>query len=432
MGVESEFLVFFHKMYPQKVTVMALTDSKVKQAKPKEKSYKLSDSKGLHVFVTTAGAKYWRLKYRFLGKEKLLSLGVYPRVTLKQARKATDIAKEQVAKGIDPSQAKKTMKVELEQAQHNNIQSISIEWHAQQSKQWSDGYKVKVLRAMERDLFPYVGTLPLDDITPPQLLAVFRRVENRGATESAHRLKQIVGQVYRYAVATGRAQRDITPDLKGALPTPKKSHFPAITEPAKVGRLLNMLDAYAGTETVKAALKLAPLVFVRPKELRCAEWQEIDFDAKEWRIPAAKMKMGVDHIVPLSRQSLAILQDQQLLTGHWGGYVFPSAKNPRRPMSDNAVLGAFRNMGIPKEEMTGHGFRAMARTILDEVLGERVELIEHQLAHAVKDGLGRAYNRTSHMPQRKKMMQRWADYLDDLRVQASSSNILTANFTATK
>lgn len=281
---------------------------------------------------------------------------------------------------------------------------------------------------MERDLFPHIGTLPLDDITPPQLLAVFRRVESRGATESAHRLKQTVGQVYRYAVATGRAKRDITPDLKGALPVPKKKHFPAITEPAKVGRLLNMLDAYEGTESVRAALKLAPLVFVRPKELRCAEWQEIDFDKKEWRIPAEKMKMGIDHIVPLSRQAIEVLEEQKLVTGHWDGYVFPSARSPRRPMSDNAVLSAFRNMGISKDEMTGHGFRAMARTILDEVLNERVELIEHQLAHAVKDGLGRAYNRTSHMPQRIKMMQRWADYLDHLRVQADSSNVFTVNF----
>ena len=407
---------------------MALTDSKIKQAKPEAKDYKLSDGKGLFLLVTKAGAKYWRLKYRFLKKEKLLALGVYPSVTLKQARKATLIAKEQIEQGIDPSQAKKAKKVEMVQAQVNNLQSIAIEWQTQQSKQWSEGYSAKVLRAMERDLFPYMGTLPLNDITPPQLLVVFRRVESRGATESAHRLKQIVGQVYRYAVATGRAQRDITPDLKGALPIPKKNHFPAVTDPAKVGRLLNMLDAYEGTETVRAALKLAPLVFVRPKELRCAEWQEIDFETREWCIPAEKMKMGVDHIVPLSDQAIAILEQQKLITGHWDGYVFPSAKSPRRPMSDNAVLGAFRNMGIPKEEMTGHGFRAMARTILDEVLGERVELIEHQLAHAVKDGLGRAYNRTSHMPQRKKMMQRWANYLDDLRIQVNSTNVVVANF----
>lgn len=407
---------------------MALTDPKIKQAKPKEKDYKLSDSKGLYLLVSKTGAKYWRLKYRFLKKEKVLALGVYPTVTLKQARKACDTAKEQLEQGIDPAQARKAKKAQLTETQSNNLETLTREWHLQQTKKWSQSYSEKVLRSVERDLFPHLGTLPLDSITPPQLLAVLRRVEGRGATESAHRLKQTVGQVFRFAVATGRAQRDITPDLRGALATHIKQHFPAITEPVKVGRLLIMLDSYEGTATVRAALKLAPLVFVRPKELRHAEWQEIDFDKKEWRIPAAKMKMGVDHIVPLSRQALEVLEEQRCITGHWSGYVFPSGRSPRRPMSDNAILSAFRNMGISKDEMTGHGFRAMARTILDEVLGERVELIEHQLAHAVKDSLGRAYNRTTHLPQRQKMMQRWADYLDDLRLQANSSNVVTVNF----
>jgi integrase len=407
---------------------MALTDPKIKQAKPKDKNYKLSDGRGLFLLVTKSGAKYWRLKYRFLGKEKLLSIGVYPAVTLKQARKACDVAKDQLEQGIDPSQAKKAKKVELAIAQANNFEAIALEWHKQQSAKWSEGYTAKVLRALERDLFPYIGTLPLDQISPPQLLAVFKRIESRGATESAHRVKQITGQVYRYAVATGRAQRDITPDLKGALATHQTKHFPAITEPEKVGKLLCLIDGYEGTSTVRAAMKLAPLVFVRPKELRHAEWPEIDFDKAEWRIPAEKMKMGVDHIVPLSRQAIEILEEQRLLTGHWNGYVFPSARSPRRPMSDNAILSAFRTMGISKDEMTGHGFRAMARTLLDEVLGERVELIEHQLAHAVKDSLGRAYNRTTHLPQRKEMMQRWADYLDQLRVTALSGNVVMGQF----
>ena len=394
---------------------MALTDTKVKNAVPREKPYKLSDSQGLYIEVQPSGSKYWRLKYRFNGKEKRLAIGVYPTVSLKSARRASELAKDQLDQGIDPSQAKKAKKVEQAHSQVNTLEAISREWHAQQSKIWSDRYAEKVLRMMERDLYPYAGTLPLDQILPPQLLAVLRRVEARGAAESAHRLKQIVGQVFRYAVATGRAQRDITPDLKGALVTPQKQHFPAITEPDEVSRLLNMLDSYQGTATVRAALKLAPLVFVRPKELRCSEWSEIDFDKQEWRIPADKMKMKVDHIVPLSTQALEILAEQKLLTGHWDGYVFPSARSPNRPMSDNAVLSAFRNMGISKEQMTGHGFRAMARTILDEVLNERVELIEHQLAHAVKDSLGRAYNRTTHLPQRKVMMQRWADYLDVIK-----------------
>ena len=409
---------------------MALTDTKIKQAKPKDKDYKLSDAKGLFLLVTKKGAKYWRFKYRFASKEKLLSIGVYPLVTLKQARKACDLAKEQLGQGIDPSQAKKAKKAELAAAQANNFEAIALEWHKQQSAKWSESYTAKVLRAIERDLFPHIGTLPLDQISPPQLLAVFKRIEKRGATESAHRVKQITGQVYRYAVATGRAQRDITPDLKGALAPAQKKHFPAITEPEQVGRLLNMIDGYEGTQTVRAALKLAPLVFVRPKELRCAEWSEIDFYKAEWRIPGSKMKMGEDHIVPLSKQALSILEEQKLLTGHWGGYVFPSARSPRRPMSDNAILSAFRNMGISKDEMTGHGFRAMARTLLDEVLGERVELIEHQLAHAVKDSLGRAYNRTTHLPKRKEMMQRWADYLDDLQSAASRDNVRIVQFKA--
>jgi len=407
---------------------MALTDAKIKNAAPREKPYKLSDSQGLYIEVQPSGSKYWRLKYRFAGKEKRLAIGVYPKVTLKFARKACDLAKDHLDQGIDPSQAKKAKKVEQAQSQVNNLEVISREWHTQQSKKWSDSYADKVLRAMERDLYPYVGTLPLDQLSPPQLLAVLRRVEARGAAESAHRLKQTVGQVFRYAVATGRAQRDITTDLKGALTTPKKQHFPAITDPDEVARLLIILDGYQGTVTVRAALKLAPLVFVRPKELRCAEWSEIDFDKREWRIPAGKMKMGIDHIVPLSTQALKILAEQKLLTGHWGGYVFPSARGANRPMSNNAVLSAFRYMGISKQQMTGHGFRAMARTILDEVLNERVELIEHQLAHAVKDSLGRAYNRTTHLPQRREMMQRWADYLDMLRSQAGLSNVIVASF----
>lgn len=407
---------------------MALTDTKIRQAKPKEKAYRLSDARGMYLEVTPAGSKCWRLKYRFAGKEKRLSMGMYPQVSLKDARKECELAKGLLEQDIDPSQAKKAKKAEQAQAHANNLEAIAREWHTQQRAKWSQGYADKVLRSVERDLFPYLGTLPLDQITPPQLLSTLRKVENRGAVESAHRLKQTVGQVFRYAVATGRAQRDITPDLKGALAPPQKKHFPAITEPAKVGPFLNMIESYQGTQTVRAALKLSPLVFVRPKELRHAEWSEIDFEKAEWRIPGSKMKMGEDHIVPLSSQALSILEEQKLLTGHWSGYVFPSARGPRRPMSDNAILSAFRNMGIGKDEMTGHGFRAMARTLLDEVLEERVELIEHQLAHAVKDSLGRAYNRTTHLPKRRVMMQRWADYLDELKLMAASTNVIEASF----
>ena len=394
--------------------MMSLTDTQIRLAKPKDKSYKVSDGRGLYLQVAVSGSKYWRLKYRIAGKEKLLSIGVYPKVSLKQARKMCADAKDLLDQGIDPSQAKQAKKLEHVQAHTSNLETLAREWHKQQTLKWSVGYSVKILRSLERDLLPYLGALPVTDITPPQLLSVLRRVEARGATESAHRLKQVVGSVFRFAVATGRAERDITPDLKGALPTPIKQHFPAIIEPEDVGRLLNMIYNYQGTATVRSALKLAPLVFVRPKELRCAQWQEINFQTSEWRISGSKMKTGEDHIVPLSKQATSILQEQYLLTGHSSSYVFPSARDFNRPMSDNAILSAFRNMGIPKEQMTGHGFRAMARTILDEVLEERIELIEHQLAHAVKDALGRAYNRTKHLPQRKAMMQRWADYLDRL------------------
>ena len=410
--------MFRTSRYPQLVNGMALTDSKIRQAKPTEKNQKLSDGGGLYLFIPKSGegkrTKSWRLKYRIGGKEKLLTIGPYPSVTLKAARKAREEAKDMILEGIDPSQTKKNKKLEQIQTLSNHVEAVAREWHEQQAQNWSEGYSAKVLRSLEANLFPYVGTVPITQLLPTQLLGVLRKVEQRGALESAHRLKQVTGQILRYAVATGRVKRDFTPDLKKALPAHRKQHFPAITDPVKVGQLLRMIDGYEGTATVRAAMKLAPLVFVRPNELRHAEWSEINFGAAEWKIPGSKMKMGEDLIVPLSSQSIEILKEQQLLTGNWQ-YVFPSARSPRRPMSDNAILSAFRNMGIEKTEMTGHGFRAIARTLLDEVLGERVDLIEHQLAHAVKDSLGRAYNRTTHLPQRKKMMQRWADYLDQLR-----------------
>jgi integrase len=259
-----------------------------------------------------------------------------------------------------------------------------------------------------------VGARPIAEITPPELLQVIRKIEARGALETAHRALANCSQVFRYAVATGRATRDPSGDLRGALPPVKEQHFAAVTEPAQAAQILRAIDEYQGSAIVSCALRLAPLVFVRPGELRAAEWAEFELDAAEWRIPGAKMKMGLDHIVPLSTQAVAILREIHALTGS-GRYVFPSARTSTRPMSDNAILAAMRRMGIGKEEMSGHGFRAMARTILDEVLGVRVELIEHQLAHAVRDANGRAYNRTAHLPARREMMQQWADYLDGLK-----------------
>jgi integrase len=268
-----------------------------------------------------------------------------------------------------------------------------------------------------------LGQRPISEITAPELLAVLRRIESRGAIETAKRTKQVAGQVFRFAVATGRTERDPSQDLKDALAASVKKHLAAITEPKAVGPFLCALDAYQGTPIIRAALQMAPLTFVRPGELRNAQWSEINFDTAEWRIPAERMKARQPHIVPLSRQALEVLQELHLITGR-GVYLFPSPRSPRRPMSDNAVLSAMRRMGVGKEEMCGHGFRAMARTILDEILNYRVDWIEHQLAHAVKDANGRAYNRTSHLEGRRKMMQGWADYLDTLRMQANGSNVV--------
>lgn len=403
---------------------MPLTDPAARQAKPKEKDYKLSDANGLFLLIKTNGSKYWRLKYRYLGAEKLLALGVYPDVKLAEARGKADEARKHLRDGIDPGELRKVKKAAKAEAAENSFEAVGQEWFAKQSPIWSEAHATKTLWMIEKNLFPWLGSRPVADITPPELLATLRRIESRGAHDTAKRAKQVAGQIFRYAVATGRAERDPSQDLRGALTASVKTHLPAITEPKKVGPLLTALDAYQGTPIVRAALRLAPLTFVRPGELRKALWSEIDLDAAEWRIPAERMKARQAHIVPLSEQAVAILKELQPLTGRYE-YVFPSARSVHRPMSDNAVLAAMRRSGIDKEEMCGHGFRAMARTILDEVLGYRVDWIEHQLAHAVKDANGRAYNRTSHLKDRKKMMQGWADYLDSLK---SGSNVVPVDF----
>ena len=319
-----------------------------------------------------------------------------------------------MAQGIDPSEHRKAQKVAKEQGSANSFEAVAREWFSKHAPNWATSHASRVLSRLERDVFPWLGSHAASTITAPKLLTVVRRIEQRGALESAHRTLQICGQVFRYAVATGRAQRDPSGDLRGALPPFKTKHFAALTEPKQVGPLLRVLDGYRGTLIVRCALRFAPLVFVRPGELRQAQWSDIDLEAAEWRYTVSKTE--IRHIVPLSRQAVEILRELHPLTGQ-GRYVFPSARTPRgdRPMSDNAVLAALRRMGIGKEEMTGHGFRAMARTILDEVLGFRPHFIEHQLAHAVRDPNGRAYNRTAYLPERRKMMQYWADYLDQLK-----------------
>lgn len=404
---------------------MPLTNTTIRNAKPSDKIKKMFDGGGLYLEVAPGGGKWWRLKYRFDGKEKRISLGVYPSISLKEARERRDTARKLLANEIDPSEHRKARKAATVERSANSFEVVAREWFDKYSLNWSANHANRIIRRMERDIFPWLGGKPITDITATQLLEVIRRIEQRGALETAHRALGNCGQVFRYAVATGRAVRDPSGDLRGALPPVKGKHFAAITEPEKVAEILNAFDSYEGTLTVRCALRLAPLVFVRPGELRQAEWADINLDTAEWRYTITKT--STQHIVPLSSQAVEILRELQPLTGR-GRYVFPGARSAARPMSDNAILAAMRSMGISKEEMSGHGFRAMARTILDEVLGFRPDYIEHQLAHAVRDPNGRAYNRTAHLPERRKMMQKWADYLDGL---ATGANVIPLR-TATK
>jgi integrase len=389
---------------------MPLTNTAVRNAKPESKPRKLFDERGLFLLMNPNGGKLWRFKYRFDGKEKQISLGIYPDVSLKDARERRDDARKLVANGVDPSENRKALKEA--KGGGNCFEVVAREWYAKYSTNWSSDHGDRIIRRLERDIFPWMGEKPIGGITAPELLSVVQRIEKRGALETAHRALGNCGQVFRYAVATGRAERDPSTDLRGALPPVKVEHFAAVTEPKQVAELLRALEGYEGSIVVGCALRLAPLVFVRPGELRKAEWADINFNEAEWRYIVTKT--GTQHIVPLSRQAVEILEELKPLTGY-GCYLFPGARSNGRPMSDNAILAAMRRMGISKEEMSGHGFRAMARTILDEVLGFRPDFIEHQLAHAVRDPNGRAYNRTAHLPERRKMMQDWADYLDKLK-----------------
>ena len=395
---------------------MSLSDVKIRNSKPKEKQTKLFDSGGLFVLVTPQGSKLWRMKYRYDGKEKLLALGPYPEVSLADARVKKDMARKQLASGIDPGAVRKAQKW-AEAAETETFEVIAREWHTKFTPSWTGSHSKLIIRALIKDVFPWMGSRPITEIAAPELLAVLRRVEVRGALYTAHRLRVICGQVFRYAVQTGRAKRDPAADLQGALPPIKEKHHAAITDPKEVAPLLRALDGYQGHYVTKCALRLAPMLFVRPGELRHAEWSEINLDEAVWNIPAEKMKMKQAHMVPLCCQALEILTELKELTGV-SRYVFPSGRSSARPMSENTINAALRYIGYDKETMTGHGFRAMARTILDEVLQVRPDFIEHQLAHAVRDPNGRAYNRTAHLAERRKMMQKWADYLDGLKAGA--------------
>ncbi|WAW09742.1 integrase arm-type DNA-binding domain-containing protein [Oxalobacter vibrioformis] len=391
-----------------------LTDREVSKLKPAEKAYRKPDGGGLYLLVTPSGGKLWRMKYRIDGKEKLLSIGKYPDVSIAEARKRQQEARTQIANSIDPAGIKQAQKAARIAAAANTFEAVAREWHSKKTN-FTHNTAKNVMARLERLVFPLIGARPIDAITAPDFLSVLRRVEEQGKLETAHRLRGICSQIMRYAVVTGRAQHDPAGALQGALKPRNVKHMAALTEPKQVAELLRMIDGYTGTLPVACALKIAPYVFVRPGELRTAEWADIDLDAAEWRYTVTKT--DTQHIVPLARQVVTILKELHPLTGR-GRYVFPSARTGERPMSDNAILAALRRLGIGKDEMTGHGFRAMARTILDEVLGVRPDLIEHQLAHAVRDPNGRAYNRTAHLPERKKMMQQWADYLDKLKAGA--------------
>jgi len=396
--------------------IIPLSDMKIQKIKAQDKPITLFDGGGLFLLITPSGGKLWRFKYRFNGKEKKIAFGAYPTISLLDARHKRDEAKRQLANGIDPAEVRQAQK-QANIQETETFEVVAREWHNKFKANWTEGHAETIRHRLERDVYPWIGKRPISEIKAPELLKVLQRVEERGTLETAHRIRTICGQVFRYALATGRAERDPASDLRGALPQTQERHRAAITEPKKVGDLLRAIDCYQGSFVVKCALQFLPLVFVRPGELRHAEWSEIDFDNAEWNIPAGKMKMREAHLVPLSNQAIAILQELQKLTGA-SLYCFPSGRSFDRPMSDNALVAALRRMGFEKSEMTAHGFRAMARTLLDEVLQVRVDFIEHQLAHAVRDPNGRAYNRTAHLVERKKMMQQWSDYLDGLKTGA--------------
>jgi integrase len=391
---------------------MPLTDTAIRNVKPKDKQYKLADEKGLYLLVKKAG-KYFRFDYRYAGKRKTLAVGVYPDVTLAQARLKRDEARKLLQDGVDPSQHKKETKIKLQEMTANNFEAIAREWFEKNTPVWSERHADTIIRRLEYNVFPSLGKRAIELITAPELLGVLRKIENRGAVETAHRVKQICGQVFRYAIATGRGERDPSGDLKGALAPVKSKSMATITDPKKIGGLLRAMEDYEGHIITRCALQLAPLVFVRPGELRHAEWSEIDLNSGEWKIPGEKMKAGLPHIVPLSRQAIDIFKEIKSVTGD-GRYVFPSLRSTARPMSNNTVNAALRRMGYTKDEIVGHGFRAMASTILHEQ-GWPSDVVERQMSHTEKNKVKAAYNHAQHLPERRKMMQAWADYLYALK-----------------
>jgi integrase len=394
-----------------------LTDTKLRAMKPRTGPYRVADTNGLCIEIRPSGGKVWRYRFRHAGKASIVTLGEYPAMSLAVARAERDKARAVVRGGASPAQVAKSERAARMEKAGNSFLSVAMEFIAKREREgMTAGSVERARRLVEKDLAS-IGSLPVAEISAPSLLAALRKMEKRGIVTSAHRARGLAGQVFRYAIATGRAQRNPATDLIGALERPQATHFASIVLPSKIGELLRAIYRYEGSPVTIAALKLAPLVFVRPGELRTAEWSEIDLDKAVWDISAEKMKMKQPHLVPLSEQAVAVLRDIYPLTGG-GKYVFPGVRSVRRPMSENTINAALRYMGFDSDTMTGHGFRAMARTVLDEELGFPVDHIEHQLAHAVRDANGRAYNRTTHLPARRRMMQGWADYLDSLRLGA--------------
>ena len=393
---------------------MTLTVVQVKNAKPREKAYKLADEKGLYLLVNPNGSKLWKQKYRFAGIEKKLALGAFPTVSLAEARNKREDARKQLTNNIDPGVLQNSIKRSKKTAAENSFEAIAREWQAKFLHKWTKEHGERILIRLEKDIFPWIGRRPIAEVTAPEVLSALRRVENRGAVETAHRISQICGQIFRYAVATGRAERNPAADLRGALAPVKQTHHASITDPIEVGKLLSAINGYEGFFVTKCALQLAPLFFVRPGELRHAEWSEFDFEKAEWRIPPEKMKMRATHIVPLSTQAIGILQQLHAYTGD-GKYVFPGTRTSKRPMSENTVLAALRRLGYTTDEMTGHGFRSLASTLLNEN-GWNRDAIERQLAHAERNNIRAAYNYAEYLPERRTMMQWWADHLETLTI----------------
>lgn len=395
---------------------MPLTDTAIRNAKPTSKQQKLYDAKGLLLLITSAGAKRWVFKYRIGGKEKSLALGMYPDVPLSDARKKRDDAREKLASGIDPGEAKKIDRRSARLAAINTFEAVALAWMDERRPYVEPAQYDKTLARFRKDAFPWLGARPAAEIDAPEILDVLKRVDSRGARFTSHRLRGEISRVFRYGIKEGLCKADPARDLQGAIPPSQTTHFASITEPARVGEMLRAFDGFNGTFPVLCALKLAPMLFVRPGELRKAEWEQFDLDKGEWRYLITKTTTA--HLVPLAAQAVAILRELHALTGS-DRYLFPGARDRKRPMSEATINAALRRLGYDtRTEITGHGFRAMARTILHEELEQKPEVIEHQLAHRVPDNLGGAYNRTKFIKERRAMMQRWADYLGQLKVGA--------------